>query len=257
MSEFARGVPSLVDVTFTDREASKDFYRELLGWRFDDALDPSGTYTYAVRDGDVVAGLRPAPPDQPPAWTLYLGVADVAAAAERVGELGGQVFFRNDVPGQGSVLIGSDPGGAVFGLWRPESGAGLRRGEPGTLTWAELRTPEGERSDAFYQGLLGHTAQQIGDGAAYDYAVYSVAERPVLGRHRVGEQDLGGAPPHWMVYFAVDPAVGTDALVERAAKLGGGVLAEPADIPAGRFAVVTDPAGAAFALVDESRATRR
>lgn len=54
-------------------------------------------------------------------------------------------------------------------------------------------------------------------------------------------------PEFWMVYFAVD---GCDAAAEKVKALGGGIHRAPEDIPGtGRFAIVTDPQGAAFGLL--------
>ena len=53
-------------------------------------------------------------------------------------------------------------------------------------------------------------------------------------------------PDSWLVYFG---AADVDADVKKAADLGASVIAGPADIPGtGRFAVLIDPQGAAFAL---------
>ena len=53
-------------------------------------------------------------------------------------------------------------------------------------------------------------------------------------------------PDNWLVYFGTDD-VDTDT--KRAADLGATVIVEPTDIPGtGRFAVLMDPQGAAFAL---------
>ena len=51
-------------------------------------------------------------------------------------------------------------------------------------------------------------------------------------------------PPNWLVYFAVED---TDATLETVKDGGGEVRFGPIDIPAGRFAVITDPHGAVFA----------
>ena len=59
-------------------------------------------------------------------------------------------------------------------------------------------------------------------------------------------EDLGGMPTHWATYFAVADC---DASTEKATSLGGSVLVEPNDIPPGRFAVLLDPQGAAFAII--------
>jgi predicted enzyme related to lactoylglutathione lyase len=41
----------------------------------------------------------------------------------------------------------------------------------------------------------------------------------------------------------------TDAAVAKVAELGGSVVVEPFDTPAGRIALVTDPQGAAFSVI--------
>jgi predicted enzyme related to lactoylglutathione lyase len=54
-----------------------------------------------------------------------------------------------------------------------------------------------------------------------------------------------GIPPHWLSYLTVDDV---DELVQRAPELGAEVLYPPTDMPeVGRFAVIADPTGAAFA----------
>src|SRR5687767_1309492 len=60
------------------------------------------------------------------------------------------------------------------------------------------------------------------------------------------EEREKGVPPFWMVYVAVKNA---DEAAERVKALGGQVMAPPFDVmDQGRMAVVTDPAGAHFAL---------
>jgi len=60
------------------------------------------------------------------------------------------------------------------------------------------------------------------------------------------EDAEAGTPPHWIVYVAT-PDV--DATVAEAERLGGKVVKGATDIPnMGRFAVLTDPQGATFAV---------
>jgi predicted enzyme related to lactoylglutathione lyase len=64
------------------------------------------------------------------------------------------------------------------------------------------------------------------------------------------EGDGAATPPHWIIYVG-SPDV--DATVEAAEKLGGKVLKPASDIPnVGRFAVLSDPQGAAFAVFNPS-----
>ena len=55
-----------------------------------------------------------------------------------------------------------------------------------------------------------------------------------------------GTPPHWLPYFGVDDC---DAAMAKVTELGGTVFTEAMDIPPGRFAVVGDVEGAAFAVI--------
>jgi predicted enzyme related to lactoylglutathione lyase len=59
--------------------------------------------------------------------------------------------------------------------------------------------------------------------------------------------EMAGIPPHWIPYFAVADC---DATVEKAKSLGANVHVPPMDIPnTGRFSMMTDPQGAAFAVI--------
>jgi predicted enzyme related to lactoylglutathione lyase len=59
--------------------------------------------------------------------------------------------------------------------------------------------------------------------------------------------DAHDVPSNWMVYFRTADC---DATAARAKKERGEVLVAPRDIPdVGRFAVLQDPQGAAFAVV--------
>jgi uncharacterized protein len=52
-------------------------------------------------------------------------------------------------------------------------------------------------------------------------------------------------PAHWSVTFMVDD---TDATTERAAELGGTVMAPPLDAGPTRVAILRDPQGAVFSV---------
>ncbi|HSK49076.1 MAG TPA: VOC family protein [Solirubrobacterales bacterium] len=85
------------------------------------------------------------------------------------------------------------------------------------------------------------------------YTVWKVGEALVGGMldlNAVGVADE--VPPHWLVYFTVE---GIDAAVETVKRGGGDVRMEPIDVPVGRFAVVADPFGAVFAVMQPSEET--
>ncbi|GGM73556.1 hypothetical protein GCM10011609_06700 [Lentzea pudingi] len=241
------GMIGLVDVSAADVDAARDFYTGLFGWTWRLDLDPGGSYVYADVDGLPVAGVRPRKPDEPSAWTVYLSTEDTRLAAEAAASRGGKVLHGPVVAqGQGVLAVVADPAGAVFGLWQQIGDWTVGHHRPGMVNWAELSTPEASVVDGFYVEAFGFSGTQIGDGDRYDYVIWSAGGAPGAGR-------LVAPPPaHWLPYFESGPG-DVDRLADRAVATGGRVERPPADIPAGRVAVLSDPEGAKFAVIDPSR----
>ena len=104
----------------------------------------------------------------------------------------------------------------------------------GVPCWVDAMVPDPKADQAFYAGLFGWEFVERGA-----YAVGRLAGRDVAG---VGALEL----PSWNTYVRVDAV---EAAVERATAAGGTVLVGPTDaLPAGRLAVVSDPAGAAIGV---------
>jgi uncharacterized protein len=252
---FIPGSVCWVDVSSTDPAGSRDFYAGLLGWTYRIDRHPGrGYYATALCDGRPVAGLAgvAVPAGQPVTWTLYLASANIMHTAAMFARRGGRVLDGPaDVPGQGRVLIGADPTGGVIGFWQPTARWMFHTADPGSLFWAELNTWDGARADKFFANLFGYRQQQIGDDIDVDYTTWSCGGQTMLGRFRLNEDWADpDIPAHWMLYFAVDPQTGTDAVAGRVLELGGRVDIDPYDTELGRIARVTDPCGAAFALID-------
>jgi predicted enzyme related to lactoylglutathione lyase len=68
----------------------------------------------------------------------------------------------------------------------------------------------------------------------------------VAGMYPMTDEIPAEIPSHWRVYFMVGDV---DAAVARAEELGGSVLYPAMDIGMGRYAVLADPTGAAFAVM--------
>lgn len=115
----------------------------------------------------------------------------------------------------------------------------------GRFVWHELMTTEPDAATGFYRDVVGWSPQPW--QGETPYTLLMNGERPTAGAMALPDElRAAGVPPHWMVYVGV-PDV--DATVRRATGLGAAVLAEPQDIPGvGRFAVLRDPQGAAFAV---------
>ena len=117
----------------------------------------------------------------------------------------------------------------------------------GKPCWYELCTAKGALGDAeaFYGKVLGWTAQDSGM-TDLEYHLAKADGDMVAGLMEM-PPDAGGMPPFWMIYFAVDDADKAAAAIESA---GGKIHRAPADIPGtGRFAVVGDPQGAGFGIL--------
>lgn len=256
MSAFKEGAPCWADVSLPDLAAGQRFYGELFGWTFQDQGEEFGHYTMAQRDGRNAAALMgKMDPSMPTAWGVYLASGDAAKTAAKITEAGGQVVFGPDVVGDVGVMLGAiDPGGSFFGVWQAGTHPGFGVvNEPGGYCWTENLTRDVDAVDTFYDTVFGYDAQQIGDGTAFDYKVWSLhgdPESQVAGRMRLGEGSPADAAPAFETYFSVADCDAATATVQR---LGGQVLTQPQDSPFGRIAHVADDQGARFAVIDTER----
>lgn len=119
----------------------------------------------------------------------------------------------------------------------------------GEFVWYELMTRDADGAQAFYAALLGWT--------------YGDSEQPDIDYRtiRAGDEEIGGilaltpdmlangAQPGWLGYVAVDDI---DAALASLRAQGGTVHMGPRDLPGtGRFAMVADPQGIAFYLMQD------
>ncbi|HEY9371330.1 VOC family protein [Streptomyces sp.] len=255
MAARPEGTPVWADAMFTDVEGAKAFYGEVLGWTFGEASSEYGNYTQAYKDGKAVAAVVPPMPgqgDPKSAWCLYFASDDVAETAQKITAAGGKVLMEPMAVGDfGSMVIGQDPTGVVFGAWQGGTHKGFDlEGKPGSFAWAEVFTREPAKSDAFLTSVFGYNAKKMKD-EHIDYKVFDLGgEMPVLGRMTMTSEDFPPEiPPYLQLYFAVDDC---DAAVAKAEKLGGKKVFGPMGSPFGRFAAIVDPQGAAFAVIDMS-----
>lgn len=237
------GIPCWTDLMASDVAASSAFYTAVLGWEVPAPDDAYGGYVVAHVGGAATAGIGPTREGARTAWTLYFATDDAEATAAAVREHGGTVVAPPaDVMDLGRMAIVSDPAGAVFGLWQAGSFNGSQLvGEPGALSWEDLRSTDPATAKAFYTGVFGHEVTPL-DMAGPDYGTFSAPGDPAPYGGMGGTFGAGG-PSHWLVYFAVaDP----DAAVAAAEQAGGSVVAPAFDTPFGRMAGLADPDGAVF-----------
>lgn len=251
----APGAPCWVELAAFDEPSARTFYTGLFGWSYRQNPDPAtGAYTLAWSGSVAAGGMYQATAGyQLPGWIPHLAVHNTTSAAQWVEHLGGHLRLGPvDIPGRGSILHITDPGGAPVVLWQPASTWEFGSGMPGTFAGADLNTHDTDSTDQFYGYLFDFTQTQIGDGQI-DYAEWRLDQRPVLYRYRMGPEYRPDAPPHWLIHFAVDAARGTDTVAQHAVTLGGTVVTAPFDTPYGRTATLADPSGAVFSVIDPSR----
>jgi predicted enzyme related to lactoylglutathione lyase len=182
----------------------------------------------------------------PPHWNLYVAVDSADDIAKRAGELGGTLIAAPfDVMTFGRMAVIQDPTGGVFCIWQSRDHAGTTvAGENGTMCWADLSTPDPGRAKQFYEGLFGW---KIGPAEKYppDYLVIQNGEKLIGGVPPAAYRNPA-VPPHWMLFFHVGDA---DALAAKAKELGGAEHLAPMSMGGARFAVLADPQGAAFSII--------
>jgi predicted enzyme related to lactoylglutathione lyase len=242
-----------VDLVTPDLASSKRFYSGLFGWTFEDSVPGSKQYSLALLDGHPVGGLfhrnPPRGERRQPAWLTFIAVSDVDAATRAAVEHGAKVLFEpRDVPMRGRQAVFADPEGAVFAVIASSTGDPPDYlAAPGDWIWSSLLVRDPATDAAFYQTLLGYDVFDLesGDGAEHlilasgDYARASVSALPVQATH---------GHPHWLNFIRVVSATDTTA---RAVALGGTVLVAPhLDRHGGHVAVVADPSGAPFGLME-------
>ncbi|WP_129842853.1 VOC family protein [Streptomyces sp. RFCAC02] len=249
------GTHRWVSLMVHDLAASRRFYGALFGWEFDEHAPQLGPYVRALRDGHPVAGLGEiaAGARRVVAWLPYIATNDADDTAARIRDCGGTVAVGPlDVEHVGRLAIAADVGGAAFGVWQ----GGPRRSGPftgphGAPVWNELITPGSTGVGLFYTNVFGYErVPEAADAAPGDRIVLRLDGRAVAGVRSVAR---GALPhnhgPHWLTYFSV-PDV--DEAVARAAELGARTVGGPLDSPFGRRAVLTDPEGAPFAVIQSA-----
>jgi uncharacterized protein len=264
------GVPCWVDTSQPDPKSAVDFYAGLFGWEFEDVMPPGAPAEYfmARLHGGDVAAVGSQPEGAPPmaTWNTYIWVESADETASKVRAAGGSVLTDPfDVMDSGRMAVFADPEGAAISVWQANRHRGARIvNEPGTLNFNNLNTRDPERAKSFYGSVFGWETLGLDGGFTMwtlpGYGDYLEQGDPGL-RQRMADSgapagfedvvaslnpipdDQAETPPHWGVTFAVDDA---DAIAQRAAELGGQVVAPPFDAPWVRMTVITDPQGATF-----------
>jgi predicted enzyme related to lactoylglutathione lyase len=230
--------------------AAKTFYSQLFGWEGQDMpIGPGMVYTMLKLGGKDVAALYQKGEEMkqvPTHWASYISVTSADETAAKAKELGATVVQEPfDVMDVGRMAVITDPTGAHFCIWQAgkHKGVGVK-GETGSLCWNELLTNDTTKAIDFYTQLFGWKTKT--DSGATPYTEISNGEDHIGGIMQIQPQ-MGPMPPNWGIYIAVNDC---DATAAKSTSLGGRQYLPPTDIPhVGRFAVLSDPQGAVFNII--------
>ena len=242
-----------VELVTPDLAAAKQFYAGLFGWTFRDIQAGGIEYAEASLDGRPVAGLIhkdvPVGGHRQPAWLSFFAVRDVDVAKKIALQHGAKVLFEpHSFPDRGREAVFADPQGAVFAVLASSSGDPPDAlAAPGEWIWSSLITSDPDTDAAFYQALF--------DYEVFDLPADEGAQHIMLASDNYARASANTLPanrpnihPHWLNYVHVEDAV---KMTAKLVALGGRVLVEPrVDRQGGKLAIVADPLGAPFGLLE-------
>lgn len=249
-TEYKQGTFSWVDLATKDPLVTKAFYEKLFSWTFEEVPAGDSVYYMGRYKGKTVAALYQLDKQKqsegiPSHWASYVTVDSCDETAKNWTEAGGEIFGEPfDVMGAGRMAVLRDPTGAVVNIWQPMESFGAEIvNEANCFCWNELSTRDLPKAKEFYTKIFG-----------WEYEVEETEGYTMIKNKdhmNGGMMDMQGnvpdeVPPHWLVYFTVEDLDATRTLTLEA---GGNLLTDVIPVGAGKFMVMTDPAGAAFAAI--------
>ena len=250
VTKYPPGTFSWADNRSSDPAAATSFYMALFGWaKRELPLGDGMTDTIFQLQGHDCAALSGMMPEQaragaPSRWNNFVTVDDVDALAEVARGNGGRILYGpEDVFDSGRMAHIQDPTGARLNLWQPDDTIGAEIvNTVGAMCLNELWTPDVARAKAFYQALF-----------SWEYELDGVFTRIYnRGRFNGGMLQLDDVEPIWLPHFHVADA---DAAIARVEALGGAIeIPLQVDPDGARWAVVADPAGALFYIMQLNKA---
>jgi hypothetical protein len=227
------------------------FYHKVMGWDFEQRVDDDGSpYYVATSFGEPVAGIRPAA-GPTTGWTVFLATTDLTGLIRRSEAMGGRTVESSHVVAQvGTKAVIESPAGAPFGACEIAPDWAFTAGMPNSLAWAEFVTHLASQADQYFGELFGYGGRQFGDGCDDDYMVWYVGDDSVIGRVRMMPGTPKDVSARWITHFRTPLDRELDQSVLIAHDAGARLRLRPYASPLGKVAVMSDPTGARFALID-------
>ena len=254
MNEITKYVPGTFcweDLYTTDVPEAKTFYKNLFGWNAEEIhIKNEPTYSIFSIKGKEVCGVSELKEDLKqqkitPHWKTSISVENVDETIKIAKVAGGTLVappkeYMN--AGRGALI--QDPTGAVFSIWEAGKKIGaLISDVPGSACWRELITSNVDVAGKFYATVFSWNLkpEKFGEMA---YTTFKVGKKSVGGMMEMPKE---GFPPYWLTYWDVKNC---EKSLKKADSLGSKILKSTTTIKGvGHFAVLSDPQGAVFALL--------
>jgi predicted enzyme related to lactoylglutathione lyase len=244
------------DLVTPNLDVARTFYGALFGWTFR-AVSGDPNYSLVLLDGEAIGGIyqKPLPPgqSQQSSWLTFLAVRDVRATQQSAVQMGAKLLSPpHSYPRRGRQAVLADPDGAVFAILAADGG------DPpdylaasGAWIWTSMFVSNPQQETAFYKRLFGYDVYDM----AADGGEQGDAQHYILSSEDYARVGLNALPadasrrhPHWLNFIRVTDAADT---ATKAVALGGRILVEPrTDRHGGRLAVLADPSGAPFGVME-------
>jgi predicted enzyme related to lactoylglutathione lyase len=247
-----------VDLLTPDIAAAKQFYAGLFGWTFQDIKTGDSNYAIASLGGRPVGGLfqRKASrsEDRRSAWLGFIAVTDVDGAEKNAVAHGAKLLKEPRTYAQrGRQAVLADPEGAVFAMLASSSGDPADElADPGEWIWSSVHVNDPDKEAAFYQTVFGYDVFDADSDAKSDSVILSSDDFARASVNALPKDMDTTHPrhPHWLNFVRVTDA---DSAAAKAVALGGRVLLQPRpDKHGGKLAIIADPAGAVFGVMEWS-----
>lgn len=237
------------DLFTRDLPGACDFYGRLFGWSFEDTAPGSSNIKTIRNDGtpmgNVVQMKSDAGKITESRWLSFMSVENVDQAVERITENGGSVHIPpKEVPDRGRLALVYDPEGALFAVLTASKGDPPDDPYvPNGWIGSELWTLHVKGALKFYGQLVGYQPETRKVGMASSYLLLYRDGQPRGGMVKIPWKDV---KPNWVPYIGVSDI---EAIVEKAKKLGGKVLVGLDPDREDDVAILADPSGAVFGVL--------
>jgi predicted enzyme related to lactoylglutathione lyase len=250
-TEHHTGKRIYAELVTPDIAAAKQFYGQLFGWTFEDFIQRDAIFTQASQNGQVIGGIyqKPLPPGRRPNWISFIATQNVAATTAQATQNGAKILLApRAFANLGQEAILADPQGAVFAILQSNSG------DPpdvlvqqGDWIWSSLIATDPTADAAFYKTLFGYEIYNLTDPQDAQHLILASDKFARASVNPIPSAWVG-AKPRWLNYIRVDNAAATDTKI---IALGGRVIQPPhIDRHGGKIAIVADPAGALFGVME-------